>query len=89
MNPEDFIRMMHGGNNTSVLKRSPTTTELDEFINRVMGKHDMNPQMLYLDLKNKLEPQRGVSMLSFEEAEIYPMVMNRLVERFGGSDVSI
>lgn len=84
MNPEDFIRMMHGGNNASVLKRDPTTTELDEFINRVMEKHDMNPQMLYLDLQNKLEPQRGVSMLSFEEAEIYPMVMNRLVERFGG-----
>lgn len=82
MNPEDFIRMMHGGGGSidSVLKRNPTTTELDEFINRVMEKHDMNPQMLYLDLKNKL----GVSMLSFEESEIYPMVMNRLVERFGG-----
>lgn len=86
MNPEDFIRMMHGGSgsNTSVLKRNPTTTELDEFINRAMEKHDMNPQMLYLDLQNKLEPRQGVSMLSFEEAEIYPMVMNRLVERFGG-----
>lgn len=86
MNPEDFIRMMHGGGsgNNSVLKRNPTTSELDEFINRVMEKHDMNPQMLYLDLQNKLEPQRDVSMLSFEEAEVYPMVMNRLVERFGG-----
>lgn len=81
MNPQDFIRMMHGGgNNNSVLKRNPTSTELDEFINRVMQEHDMNPQMLYLDLQNKL----GVSMLSFEESEIYPMVMNRLVERFGG-----
>ncbi|ASV41250.1 hypothetical protein [Vibrio phage JSF13] len=75
--------MMHGGSgNNNVLKRNPTTTELDEFINRAMQKRDMNPQMLYLDLQNKLEPQRGVSMLSFEEAEIYPMVMNRLVERF-------
>ena len=81
MNPEDFIRMMQGGgNNTSVLKRNPTTKELDEFINRVMEKHDMNPQMLYLDLQNKLD----MNMISFEEAEIYPMVMKRLVERFGG-----
>ena len=55
MNPEESIRMMQGGgDNTSVLKRNPTTTELDEFINRVMEKHDMNPQMLYMDLKNKL-----------------------------------
>ena len=86
MNPEDFIRMMQGGGSgNSVLKRNPTTTELDEFINRVMEKHDMNPQMLYMDLKNKLEPQdNSVVMLSFEEAEIYPMVMKRLVERFGG-----
>ena len=86
MNPEESIRMMQGGgDNTSVLKRNPTTTELDEFINRVMEKHDMNPQMLYMDLKNKLEPQgSSVVMLSFEEVEIYPMVMNRLGERFGG-----
>ncbi len=84
MNPEQIIRMMQGGgNNTGVLKRNPTTMELDDFINRVMEKHDMNPQMLYMDLKNKLEPQGNrVVMLSFEEAEIYPMVMNRLVERF-------
>ena len=84
MNPEEFMRMRQGGgNNTSVLKRKPTTMELDDFINRVMEKHDMNPQMLYMDLKNKLEPQGNrVVMLSFEEAEIYPMVMNRLVERF-------
>ena len=84
MNPEEFMRMMQGGgNNTSVLKRNPTTTELDEFINRVMEKHDMNPQMLYMGLKNKLEPQGNcVVMLSFEEVEIYPMIMSRLVERF-------
>lgn len=83
INPQDFIRMMHGGgNDTSVLKHNPTTNWLDEFINRVREKYDMNPQMLYLDLQNKLEPQRGMNMLSFEEAEIYPMVMNRLVERF-------
>ena len=86
MNPEEFIRMMQGGgNNTGVLKRNPTTTELDEFINRVMEKHDMNPQMLYLDLQNKIKTQvNSVVMLSFEEAEVYPMVINRLVERFGG-----
>lgn len=84
MNPEEFMRMMQGGGSTdSVLKRNPTTNELDEFINRVMENHDMNPQMLYLDLQNKLKLQgNSVVMLSFEEAEIYPMVMNRLVERF-------
>lgn len=84
MNPEEFMRMIQGsGNSNSVLKRNLTTTELDEFIKRVMEKHDMNPQMLCSDLKNKLEPQGNtVVMLSFEEAEIYPMVLHRLVERF-------
>lgn len=85
INPQDILRQMQGMQNSSVLLRTPITQELDEFIDRVMERHDMNPQMLFQDLKYKLEPPQGhVSMLSFEEAEIYPMVMDRLIERFGG-----
>lgn len=62
----------------SCLSRKPTTKELDTFIDRAMNKHDFNYYMLFEDLKNKVEHSK---ILSLPEAEIYPMVMERIAQR--------
>jgi len=83
INPQDIFRQMQGGG--SVLKRPPTIEELDEFIDRVMEKHDMNPHILFQDIQCKINPPNGgASMMSFEEGEIYPLVLQRMAQRFGG-----
>ena len=62
----------------SCLSRKPTTKELDTFIDRAMDEHDINYYMLFEDLKNKIEHSK---ILSLPEAEIYPVVMERIAQR--------
>lgn len=86
MNVEDFMRQMQGMsgmNNQSVLTRQPTTEELDKFIDRCMEEHDLNAHMLHNALVYKLQPPNGHTVMnSLEEEEIYPLVLNRIQERF-------
>ena len=89
MNPEDIIRMMQqqrsGMEQESSLTRQPTTAELDKFIDRCMEEHDLNPQMLFQDIAYKIQPPEGhTTILSIPEGEIYPLVLDRIKQRFGG-----
>ena len=90
MNPEDIIRamqqQMNGGmQQSSSLTRQPTTAELDEFIDRCMEEHDLNPQMLFQQIVYKIQPPEGhTTMHSIPEGEIYPLVLDRIKQRFGG-----
>lgn len=90
MNPEDIIRAMQqqmnsGMQQQSSLTRQPTTSELDKFIDRCMEEPDLNPQMLFQEIVYKIQPPEGhTTMLSIPEGEIYPLVLDRIKQRFGG-----
>ncbi|AUR87488.1 hypothetical protein NVP1101O_077 [Vibrio phage 1.101.O._10N.261.45.C6] len=87
MNVEQILRQIRGEPEESVLTRNPTTTELDEFIDRCLKEHDMNYQMLYNNIVFKIQPpENAVTMTSFAENEIYPMVLNRIQERVSGEN---
>ena len=80
-----FQQQMNGGMQSSSLTRQPTTVELDEFIDRCMEEHDLNPQMLFQQIVYKIQPPEGhTTFHSIPEGEIYPLVLNRIKERFGG-----
>jgi len=89
MNPEDIFKAMQqqmsGMQRQSSLTREPTTAELDEFIDRCMEEHDLNPQMLFQQIVYKIQPPEGhVTFHSIPEGEIYPLVLERIKQRFGG-----
>lgn len=90
MNPEDIIRAMQqqmndGMQQSSSLTRQPTTAELDEFIDRCMEEHDLNPQMLFQQIVYKIQPPKGhATITSIPEGEIYSLVLDRIKQRFGG-----
>ena len=88
MNPEEIIRQMQQqmyGSIEPSLTRQPTTAELDEFIDRCMEEHDLNPQMLFQQIVYKIQPPEGhTTMHSIPEGEIYPSVLDRIKQRFGG-----
>lgn len=82
MNPQDILRGMMGGQQSSNLLTPPTIEQCDEFINRAMNQEDFNLHMLHNDLVLKLNPPSGiVSMLSVYEGEIFPYVLDRINER--------
>lgn len=79
MNPEDFINMMQGKHSQQgVLLKQPTLEQIDTFINRVMDEKDETLYTMFQSLQYTLD--RGV--FSPVQAEIYPMVMKRLQERY-------
>ena len=86
MNVEDFMRQMQGMSgmsSQSVLTRQPTTEELDKFIDRCMEEHDLNPHMLHNEVVFRIQPPEGRTVMNtFEEEEIYPLVLHRIQERF-------
>lgn len=78
-------QQMNGMQQQSSLTRQPTTAELDKFIDRCVEEHDLNPQMLYQQIVYKIQPPEGhTTMHSIPEGEIYPLVLDRIKERFGG-----
>lgn len=79
MNPEEFINMMQGKHSQqSVLLKQPTLEQMDTFINRVMDEKDETLYTMFQSLQYTLD--RGVH--SPAQAEIYPMIMKRLQERY-------
>lgn len=75
----DLSQMINGNmQQQSFLIRKPTIQELDKFIDRVLAEKDETPYTIYQALAFKLEQQ----MHSPVEAETYPMIINRLGERF-------
>lgn len=79
MNPEGFINMMQGKQSQqSVLLKQPTLEQIDTFIDRVMSEKDETLYTMFQSLQYTLD--RGVH--SPAQAEIYPLVLKRLQERY-------
>lgn len=63
----------------SCLTRNPTRQELDLFIDRVLKEKDETSMTMFQAIVYKLKMQPH----SLPEGEIYPMVLERLQQRFG------
>lgn len=80
MNPEDIMKAMQAqmhGHNQSTLLREPTLQELDTFIDRCLDELDEVPYTLAQSIMFKLDR----SVHSPAEAEILPMVLDRMQQR--------
>lgn len=82
MNINDMIKQMQGQKPESVLTRKPTIEEIDLFIDRVMKEKDETLYSMHQAIVFKLERQPH----SLVESEIYPLVLERLVERYNKED---
>lgn len=79
MTQEEFINMMQAGySHQSVLLKQPTIEQIDTFINKVMDEKDETLYTMFQSLQYTLER----SVHSPAQAEIYPMIMKRLQERY-------
>lgn len=82
INVNDIMNQLNVQQQQSCLLRKPTEQELDTFISRVLHEKDETPYSLFQSLKFKLEQQ----VHSPAEAEIIPLVLERIVQLYGNKD---
>lgn len=78
LSPEEMMKLMRGqGQPESCLTRQPTQVELDTFIDRVLDEKDEAPLSMAQQIIFKLQQEWH----STPEAEIYPLVLDRMEQR--------
>lgn len=82
-----FFQQMFGEQQAS---NQVPQAKLDEFIDKVMDKFDLDPVDIYRQLEEHLAnggPKRrdafGRGLISEAEVQVYPVIQQRLRQRFG------